>query len=294
MLTRSGPTRASSPNQSCGLRRPKSGSDRPRETRFPRKSGPRFGGSRLPRPSETRSLAKPASAASRSCRSLRSESGRTRVSSQASARTFTAAFLDDRQCRCDTARSLPSAGAAGGAAVPDRASTSVVEIVQRDNAATDEQRARNPWRSIGVRCVVGRCLLPVRAEVWPLLPQRRRRRSACLARRTSALARLVAAGLLARERTRARFPRLRGLRATRLEVTRERQTGSRSVAFAVRDVPLPDRREEPALSAERARNESAVGAVNSVLGLSRLGRPRPPFRCARARRGFDRWRRCGA
>jgi hypothetical protein len=48
---------------------------------LPRNSGPRFGGSRLPRLNETRSLTRPASASSRSCRSLRSEWWRTRVSS---------------------------------------------------------------------------------------------------------------------------------------------------------------------------------------------------------------------
>jgi hypothetical protein len=51
----------------------------------PRKPGPRFGGPRLSRPNEWRSLAQPACASSRGCRSLRSASARTRVSSRASA-----------------------------------------------------------------------------------------------------------------------------------------------------------------------------------------------------------------
>ena len=51
------------------------------ETPYPRNSGPPFGGPRLPRPNEGRSLAQPASASSRGCRSLRSASARTFVSS---------------------------------------------------------------------------------------------------------------------------------------------------------------------------------------------------------------------
>jgi hypothetical protein len=51
--------------------------------RVPRNSGRRFGESPLPRPNEGRSLAQPASASSRGCRSLRSASARTRVSSVA-------------------------------------------------------------------------------------------------------------------------------------------------------------------------------------------------------------------
>jgi hypothetical protein len=50
-----------------------------------------------------------------------------------------------------------------------RGSTQVpLQLVQRDNADIGEQRARNPWRSISVRCVGGSCLLLAGAGVsWP-------------------------------------------------------------------------------------------------------------------------------
>ena len=64
--------------------RPHSGASGSNANSFPRDSGPRFRGSRLPRPSEGRPLAQPASASSRGCRSLHPASARARVSSRAS------------------------------------------------------------------------------------------------------------------------------------------------------------------------------------------------------------------
>jgi hypothetical protein len=84
-----------------------------RQLRFPRNSGLRFGARRLPRPNETKSLAQPASASSRGCRSLPSESARSRVSSTPEAlggpRRASATPLAEHRSRVAEVRRSPPA-----------------------------------------------------------------------------------------------------------------------------------------------------------------------------------------
>jgi hypothetical protein len=77
----------------------------------------------------------------------RRTSARFCVSSQARARACTTAFVNDRQSRCDTARSLPTAGPARGAEVPHRASTSVVEIVRTRSEVDVDEGGCSPTRA---------------------------------------------------------------------------------------------------------------------------------------------------